>query len=287
MSNLFKTPIKLKEIVDSLGLSVNDCLDINISSISDSDFTLENSICDYIKGPLPENRTGLILLVKEKVAGFNCIEVCNPQESIAKIITLVKSSCDFKYLYDSLGIAPSVTMGKNVVIENNVTIGENTVIEHNVVIHSGTKIGANCIIRSNAAIGGQGYGFYTSNKGILENFPSLGGVVIGDNVEIGYGCAIVKGTINNTVLHDNVKLDNLIHIAHDCNIGKGSTITAGVSLCGYVRIGQNTRLAPQATVKQRTSIGSNVIVGLGAVVTKNIEDNAIVAGNPARVLRSK
>jgi UDP-3-O-[3-hydroxymyristoyl] glucosamine N-acyltransferase len=92
--------------------------------------------------------------------------------------------------------------------------------------------------------------------------------------------------VGDTILEDYVKLDNLVHIAHDCFIGKSCTITAGVSFCGYVTVGEGTRVAPNATIKQRLIIGKKVLVGLGAVVTKNVNDSEIVAGNPAKVLRN-
>jgi UDP-3-O-[3-hydroxymyristoyl] glucosamine N-acyltransferase len=285
MSNIFNKAVEFKEIVKVLNLKASSFDDVLISSISDTEEAKPNSICDYVKGPLPKPHNDMILFVKAPLDGYNCSVVDNPQERVVHVIEYIKSTVGFKELYGKNGVHPSVVIGQNVVIENDVEIGENTVVDHNVVIHTGTKIGNNCILRSNSSIGGQGYGFYTNCDGDLKNFPSLGGVVLEDNVEVGYGCAIVKGTINNTILRKNVKLDNLIHIAHDCIIGEGATVTAGVSFCGYVIVGDNTRIAPQATVKQRIKIGSDVVVGLGAVVTKDVPDNSVVAGNPAKRLR--
>ena len=287
MSNEFKEPIHISNILEKLDIKFDEQWDFNVSSICDSDSPVAYSVCDYVKGRLPDILPGLVLFTKENIEDHNCIVVENPQELIAKLIGIISSSIGFKQLYITSGVHKSVIIGQNVVIEDNVCIGENTIVEHNAVIHSGTKIGKNCIIRSNSTIGCQGYSFYKNSNDNLCNFPSLGGVVLKNNVEVGYGCCIVKGTINNTVLENYVKLDNLIHIAHDCHIDVGATITAGVTFCGYVSVGKNTRIAPQSTIMQRLTIGDNVLIGLGSVVRKDVKNDSVVAGNPAKLLKIK
>jgi UDP-3-O-[3-hydroxymyristoyl] glucosamine N-acyltransferase len=235
-----------------------------------------------VKGSLPA--TGTVILTSKKVEGYTCLLTENPTVKLIQLINYIKSNNGFKTLCGSPEFGENVSIGKNVVIEDGVIIGSNTLIEHNVVIHAGTVIGDNCIIRSGATIGGEGYGFIQDKDSVLRQ-PFIGSVYIGQNVEIGYNCTVVRGAIENTILEDNVKLDNLVHIAHDVFVGKGSTVTAGVSFCGFVKVGENTRIAPNATIKQRLNIGSNALIGLGAVVTKNVKDNEVVAGNPAKPLR--
>jgi UDP-3-O-[3-hydroxymyristoyl] glucosamine N-acyltransferase len=123
--------------------------------------------------------------------------------------------------------------------------------------------------------------------GTPVKFIHLGGVVIGDNVEIGSCTCIAKGTLSNTIIEDDVKIDNLVHVAHNCIIRKGAFIIASSVLCGGVDVGENTWVAPNATVTQKAHLGKNSLVGLGAVVTKNVDPDCIVAGNPAKVLRKK
>jgi UDP-3-O-[3-hydroxymyristoyl] glucosamine N-acyltransferase LpxD len=284
MSNIFKNSIFLSSILRSIDEKSELINDFEIFSISDSEASEAFSICDYIKGPLPENHEGLVLVTPERIDGYNCIIVASPQEVIVKIIEYIKSVGGFKKLYSDATIPNCVLIGQNVVIEDNVEIGEGSVIEHNVVIHSGSRIGKNCLIRTHSSIGGDGYGFINTEKGLIKQ-PHLGGVYLGDNVEIGSNTCIVRGIINDTVLSDNVKVDNLVHIAHDCFIGKDSYIIASSELSGYVKIGERSRIAPGACVKQRVNIGNDVVVGMGAVVLKNVADNEVVIGNPAKSLR--
>jgi len=284
MSNIFNNKILLSDILKVLGAEVDFEHDFEMLSISDSESSEPFSICDYIKGPLPENKEGLVLLTLEKIEGYYCIIVTSPQETLLRIIEYVKDGVAFKQLYPNSCIPDDVSIGQNVVIEENVEIGEGTIIEHNVVIHAGSRIGKNCLIRTHSSIGGDGYGFINTNKGLIKQ-PHLGGVFLGDNVEIGSNTCVVRGIINDTVLSDNVKVDNLVHISHDCFIGKDSFIIANSELSGYVKIGERSRIAPGACVKQRVKIGNDVIVGMGAVVLKNIADNEVVIGNPAKPLK--
>lgn len=182
-------------------------------------------------------------------------------------------------------IHSSVRLGDNVIIEKGCIVGENTIIEANVVLHSGTKIGKNCRIRANSCIGGDGFGFERLASGELLRFPHLGGVEIQDNVEIGSLNSIARGTLSDTVIGLGVKTDNLVHIAHNCIIGKNSIITACAELSGGVILGESVWVGPNASIIQKISIGSNSLIGIGAVVTKNVPDNCVFAGHPAKKIR--
>ena len=285
MSNIFNEKVNLTTIFKQLSNVVESKVDVFISAISDSDNVIENSICDYVRGPLPEKKQGLVLLVKEELSGYLCVVVKDPQEVITEIIKYINQTIGFKRNYLNAEIPSSVKVGENVVIEENVEIGEGTIIEHNAVIHSGTKIGKNCLIRTHASIGGDGYGYFRNRDGVLIKQPHLGGVELADNVEIGSNTCIVRGIVNDTYLGFNVKVDNLVHIAHDCYIDDDTYIIACVELSGYVRIGKRSRIAPKSCVKQRVIIGDDVVVGMGAVVLKNIPSNTVVIGNPAKPLR--
>jgi len=286
MSNFFNTAVPLSELAKILQLEVDHSIkDIHINAVSDSNAPVNNSICDYIKGPLPEQIDNLILLTKDNIDGYTCILVDNPQESIVKVINHIESTIGFHQKYANSQIPASVKIGKNVVIEDNVEIGENTIIEHNVVIHSGTKIGQNCFIRTHSSIGGDGFGFFRDGQNKLVKQPHLGGVTIGDNVEIGSNTCVVRGIVNDTTIGNHTKVDNLVHIAHDCQIGEENFITACAELSGYVTIGNKTSIAPNTCIKQRTNLGDNIIVGMGAVILKDVEDKAVMIGNPAKPLR--
>jgi UDP-3-O-[3-hydroxymyristoyl] glucosamine N-acyltransferase len=152
---------------------------------------------------------------------------------------------------------------------------------------TGTHIGKNCLVRANSTIGSDGFGYERKENGDPVKFIHLGGVIIGNNVEVGSCTCIAKGTLGKTIIEDNVKIDNLVHIAHNCVIRKGAFVIATSILCGGVEIGSNAWIAPNATITQKAKVGENSIVGLGAVVTKSVDANTTVAGNPARILNKR
>lgn len=176
-------------------------------------------------------------------------------------------------------------ISNSAIIEDDVVIGSGTIIEHNVVIHSGTVIGKNSIIRANTVIGAQGFGFEKNHNGTLIRFPHLGKVIIGDNVEIGALNSVCIGALDDTIICDGVKTDNLVHIAHNCHIGKNSIITACTELSGGVVLGEGVWMGPNSSTMQKVKIDDYALVGLGTVVTKNVEKHNTVAGVPAKVIR--
>lgn len=194
----------------------------------------------------------------------------------------------YKYLVkceEKSCIAPTAIIANSVVIENGVYIGDGTLIEPNVTLHQGTIIGSNSIIRANSVIGAQGFGFEKSLDGKWIRFPHLGRVIIGNNVEIGALNSVCIGALDNTIISDGVKTDNLVHIAHNCQIGKNSILTACTELSGGVILGEGVWMGPNSSIMQKITINNFATVGLGSVVTKNVESGHTVAGVPARIIK--
>ena len=217
--------------------------------------------------------------------GVTTIITSGPRLDFIRALEFIDKTVGFQKSQIPPIIHETVTISEGVVIENGVTIGEGSYIEPNVTIHENTKIGRNCLIRSNSSIGSSGFGFERTAEGIPIKFIHLGGVSIGDNVEIGSCTCIAKGTMSDTIIESNVKIDNLVHIAHNCKIKEGSFVIACAEVSGGVEVGKNSWVAPNSSINQKLVIGENSIVGLGAVVTKNIPDNTVFAGNPAKKLR--
>ncbi|HOR79006.1 MAG TPA: hypothetical protein PLG04_09505 [Anaerolineaceae bacterium] len=161
-------------------------------------------------------------------------------------------------------------------------MGSNVRIHAGAAIRSFTEVGDNTIIRENAVIGSEGFGFERDTDGTPIRLPHLGGVQIGRDVEIGVFTAVCAGTIDPTVIEDDVKVDNLVHIAHNCVVEKGAMVIACAELSGSARVGQRSWVGPNASVIESRRIGEGATVGIGAVVIKDVEPGATVAGNPAK-----
>src|SRR3989338_8789783 len=179
-------------------------------------------------------------------------------------------------------VAPTVSIGPYCVISGYVRIGENSVIRGNVSIYGNVKIGKNVIINSGAVIGAEGFGYEPDEDGTLVQFPQIGGVIIEDNVEIGANTCVDRGALGDTIIREGAKIDNLVHVAHNVIIGKNCRIICLVGIGGSVEIGDGSFVGISASIKNQKKIGKNVTVGMGSVVTKDIPDNTIVVGNPAR-----
>jgi UDP-3-O-[3-hydroxymyristoyl] glucosamine N-acyltransferase len=178
-------------------------------------------------------------------------------------------------------IHPSVYIGPNCYI-GKCEIGENTVIDGNVYIYPGAVIGKNVIIQANTVIGAEGMGYERNARGDLEKFPQIGGIiVIEDDVEIGSNVSIIRGAMGNTVIGQGTKVGNLCNIGHRVKIGKHCLIVTGSVLGGGSRLGDYSQVALCACIRNGVSIGRNVEVGMGAVVTKDVGDGKLVYGVPA------
>lgn len=181
----------------------------------------------------------------------------------------------------------NASIGSGVVIEQDVTIGEYCTIEPNVYIQSGTVIGNRVHIKANAVIGGNGFGYVKTENGSFEHLPHFGKVIIEDDVHIGSNTCIDRGSLSDTIIRKGVKIDNLVHIAHNVDIGEHTLVIACSMIAGSVKIGEQSWIAPAASIKNGITIGSHVTVGMSSLVLKSVEDGKTVAGVPAKELGSK
>lgn len=275
--------ITVLELGNALGLEVCGNREQIISEITSLNSNKNNALTfstkkhsDFVDGVLigyEGSKSDSLLISKAPRLDF-----CKAVQYLIDQNILVNRVTDSQ-IHESASIANTAT------IENGAVIGENTVIEHNVTIHQGSIIGNNSIIRANTVIGAQGFGFEKNSDGSWERFPHLGKVIIGNNVEIGALNSICVGALGNTVICDGVKTDNLVHIAHNCYIGKNSILTACTELSGGVTLGEGVWVGPNTSTMQKITIGSFAVVGLGSVVTKDVEVSHTVAGVPAKVIR--
>jgi len=181
-------------------------------------------------------------------------------------------------------IGENVYVGPNCYIAKDVIIGDNTKILSNTVIFGVTEIGKNCVISSNCTIGSEGFSFSYDEKEFVH-FNHIGGILIGNNVWIGSNCTVEKSQLDQTIIEDHVKIDDLVHISHNTVIRKSSQITVGAIICGRAKIGEDCWIAPNAVIDTGCEIGNNCFVGISSVVRNDFPDNCVMVGTPAKLLR--
>lgn len=220
-------------------------------------------------------------------------------------------------VHESAKLGKNVSIGPNVVVEKDVQIGDNTKILANSYIGSGVKIGSGCFFHPNVnigdrvelgndvilhhgvSLGADGFSFVTENPDNIEQarkegsiteenvdqkifkIPSIGSVKIGNNVEIGANATIDRGTIEDTIIGDNTKIDDLVMIGHNCKVGKGCMIISQVGVAGSCVIGDRVVIAGQAGLADHISIGNDSIITAKAGVTKSFPEKSIIIGLPA------
>jgi len=184
-------------------------------------------------------------------------------------------------------IGENVSVGKNVKIYPQVYIGDSVEIQDNTTIYAGVKIyhqckiGANCVLHSGVVIGGDGFGFAPQN-GQNTKIPQIGNVIIEDDVEIGANTTVDRATMGSTIIRKGVKLDNLIQVAHNVEIGEYTVIAAQTGISGSSKIGRNCMIAGQVGITGHLSIADGVIIGAQSGIPSSIKEKSkVVLGSPA------
>jgi UDP-3-O-[3-hydroxymyristoyl] glucosamine N-acyltransferase len=187
----------------------------------------------------------------------------------------------FSYIGQNVKIGNNVKIFPQVYIGDNVIIGDNTIIFTGARIYSESVIGSECVIHSNVVIGADGFGFAPKDNGTYEKIPQTGNVVIGNDVEIGSGTTVDRATLGSTRILDGVKLDNLIMIAHNVEIGKNTVIAAQSGVAGSTKIGSNCIIGGQVGIVGHLTIGNNVKIQAQSGIGKSLKDGEVVQGSPA------
>jgi UDP-3-O-[3-hydroxymyristoyl] glucosamine N-acyltransferase len=244
--------------------------------------------------PLAES--GAVFLVPQDCAGllsYPHIPVPSPRQGLMQTLRAIYEETKISQVASTAVIAPDVKIGRNVsighfsVIGPETDIGDGTEIRNHVVVVSHTSIGERCVLKSHCTIGEDGLGLENDDEGVPRKIPHIGGVVIGNDVEIGSFNTVCRGTIDATVIGNGAKFDDHVHIAHNCQIGENCIITACAELSGSVKLGNRVWLGPNCSILNGLTIGDDVYVGIGAVVVRDCDANGVYAGCPARRIKER
>jgi len=244
---------------------------------------------------LAEINAGVIIVSKDAV--FEPKEDCNyiivekPRSAFRSVLDIFyeKEKCfsisKSAIIHKSVIMGDNIQIGENVVIEEGCVFGSNISVSHNTVIMRDVMIGNNVSIGANCTIGGIGFGYEKDEDDNFQLIPHIGNVVLNDNTEIGNNTCIDRAVLGSTIVGENVKIDNLVHIAHGVNIGRNTVVIANSMIAGSVEIGNDVWIAPSVSVLNQKTVGSGALVGMGAVVLKNVDNYATVVGNPAKKIK--
>ncbi len=185
-------------------------------------------------------------------------------------------------------IGENVTIGNNVKIYPNTYVGDNTTIGDNTILFSGVKlmeetvVGKNCIFHAGVVLGSDGFGFVPDEHNVYSKVPQIGNVVVEDDVEIGGNTVIDRATMGSTVIKKGVKLDNLVHIAHNVVIGENSAIAGQVGIAGSAKIGKNCMMGGQVGVAGHLTVADGTKIAAQSGIGANIKvEGMVVQGSPA------
>ena len=169
------------------------------------------------------------------------------------------------------------TVGAGAAVGAGASIGAGTVIMARAVVYAGTVVGRRCIIHGGAVLGADGFGFVRDENGAQIKIPQLGGLRLGDDVEVGANSAIDRGALDDTIIGCGVKIDNLVQIGHNVCIGDNTVVCGGAGIAGSVRIGAGCMIGGKAGIAGHLSIGDGAMVAGGTLVTRDVAEGGVVS----------
>jgi UDP-3-O-[3-hydroxymyristoyl] glucosamine N-acyltransferase len=187
----------------------------------------------------------------------------------------------FAYIGKNAKVGNNCKIYPQVYIGDNVTIGNDCIIYAGVKIYSDSLIGNRCILHSGVVIGSDGFGFAPLEDGTYKKIAQIGNAILEDNVEIGANTTIDCGTMGSTIIRKGAKIDNLVQIAHNCEIGESTVMAAQTGLAGTSKVGKNCKFGGQVGLAGHLTIGDNVFIGAQSGVAKSVDSNQVLLGSPA------
>lgn len=299
--------IALKEIAQLLGGTIVGNGNVIIENIRPIEEAGNGDITfiankKYLKQLNATEASAILATPQTQVTGKNLVLVPDPYVAVGRLLAIfypLKHSHDGvstdAYIEDGASVSPEATVfprtyiSKGAKIEKgaviypgvfigaNATVGEDSILYANVTVYAGSLIGKRVILHSGVVVGSDGFGFAAPGKG-NNKIPQVGFVQIDDDVEIGANSTIDRATMGRTWIGRNVKIDNLVQIAHNVVIGENSVITAQVGISGSTKLGKSVIIGGQTGIVGHISIGDNVMIAAGSGIHKDIEAGQIIAG---------
>ena len=285
-----------KQIADFIGGRVEGNENAVVSTFAKIEEGQEGAIT-FLSNPkytpyIYETKASIVLInedvVLEKPVNTTLIRVKNAYECVAKLLQMYAASLPKKtgvhplaFVAESAQIGKDVYIGPFTYVGEGVKIGDGSIINPNVTIYDGCQIGKHVTIHAGSVIGADGFGFAPNTEG-YEKIPQLGIVIIEDDVEIGANTCIDRSTMGQTVIHKGVKLDNLIQVAHNCEIGENTVMSAQVGMAGSTKIGSWCMVGGQAGFAGHIHVADKTMVGAQCGVINNTKGNGEnLIGSPA------
>lgn len=286
MGYQLRKKILASEIADSIGASLMG-EDIEVSHVAPLTDVQLGGMAFSKTGEIPSSVKDALIISARDNPRNNVSLMISPEPRLAfmRALAFLDKAIGFIRPDKKPMIHESARISSSAFVGNDVKIGANSNVGHFVVINDGVQIGDNCVIKSGAVIGEDGFGFERDEDGRALRFIHLGSVRIGDNVEIGSLTTVCRGTLGDTVIEDGAKIDDHVHIAHNCHIGRHSLVIACAEVSGGVKLGQKVWVGPNASIIQQIRVGDNSLIGIGANVLRDVLPDETVVGNPAKPLK--
>lgn len=227
---------------------------------------------------LPEGATGSLILVENPRAAFG--------QTVAKHFApkIAPGIADTARIHPTAKIEPTAYVGEYTIVREGAVIEAFAEVRDHVVIGRNVIVGEHSLVKSQAVVGEEGFGIEKDSEGNNFHVPHIGSVRLGAHTEVGNFTTVCSGTIAPTVVGDYTKIDDHVHIAHNCQIGKNVIITACAEISGSVVLEDDVWIGPNASIIQGLTLGKDALLGIGAVAVKSIPDNEVRIGNPAKRL---
>jgi len=297
--------LKLSDLPKIIDIRIKGDSNFEVSNLSSPNNPQKNTIV-YLDSIKKINKIifsiPVVILLDEKFEdqlkelNLNYLFAKNAKLEFSKLTHYFKREVSNINTFDIENYHESVTFGKNTFVGNNVKIGRNAVIQSNVVIEDDVIIGANSHISNNAIlmhgvmigdnskigpgsiIGSEGFGNVLLSNSTWFHICHLGSVEIGNNVSIGSNCTIDRGTIENTIIQDGVIIDNLVHIAHNVNIGENTAIAAKVGIAGSCNIGKRNMIGGMVGIVDHIITTDDVVISATSTVNKDLKEPGVYTG---------